>query len=202
MKPDLAEQNLQLIRTLMERSTIYRRALAPIMLSAGVSAVLASLFGYWFGSKIPFIGFWMAVCGLVVLGAILHTRRQAMRDKEPFWSPPTRRVAQAFLPAMVVGAVPTVAAWLMKIDLAQELVPFWAMLYGCALHAAGMFAPRALRRAGWLFILGGAVMLTVGAACPEFKRFSPHLMMGAVFGGLHLVCSVYLFVTEKRSNAL
>ena len=36
METKWAEENLQTIRTLMERSALYRRALAPIMLFAGV----------------------------------------------------------------------------------------------------------------------------------------------------------------------
>ena len=35
MNPNRAEENLQTIRLLMERSALYRRALAPIMLSGG-----------------------------------------------------------------------------------------------------------------------------------------------------------------------
>ena len=40
MKPKWAEENLQTIRTLMERSAVYRRALAPIMLFAGALGVI------------------------------------------------------------------------------------------------------------------------------------------------------------------
>ena len=45
MKPDWAEENLQTIRTLMERSAVYRRALAPIMLFAGAVGAAAAIIG-------------------------------------------------------------------------------------------------------------------------------------------------------------
>lgn len=196
MKPDQAEQNLQVIRTLMERSTIYRRALGPMMVWAGVVAIVAATVGGYrhiHGAR-EFIGFWVGTCAVALLGALWLARRQAVRDQEPFWSSPMRRVAQAFLPAMIAGAALTLFTWWIAADLTDNLVALWAMLYGCALHAAGMFAPRSLRYAGWLFIIGGATHL-VHASLPA------HVAMGAIFGGLHLACGLYLIVTETRSNA-
>jgi len=45
MEPKWAEENLQTIRTLMERSALYRRALAPILLFAGTLGVTAAAVG-------------------------------------------------------------------------------------------------------------------------------------------------------------
>ena len=36
-------------------------------------------------------------------GAFLIARRQALKDREPFWSPPTRRVTQALVPPLLAG---------------------------------------------------------------------------------------------------
>ena len=46
MEPNWAAEHLQVIRTLMERSAIYRRALTPIMLLLGSFGVLASIIGW------------------------------------------------------------------------------------------------------------------------------------------------------------
>jgi hypothetical protein len=48
MKPDWAEENLQTIRTLMERSAVYRRALAPIMFFAGLVGLATMGMGMFF----------------------------------------------------------------------------------------------------------------------------------------------------------
>jgi len=103
-------------------------------------------------------------------------------------------VTQAFLPAFASAAIPTLFAWWLELDFAKDLVAYWAILYGCALHAAGIFAPRALRRAGWLFIVFGAVHMA-------YTCSSPHIAMGVIFGGLHLGCGAYLLVTDKKSDA-
>ncbi len=45
METNWAAEQLQTIRTLMERSAVYRRALAPIMLFVGFVGVLAAAIG-------------------------------------------------------------------------------------------------------------------------------------------------------------
>jgi len=48
MNPNWAEENLQTIRTLMERSAVYRRALAPIMILAGVIGLATMGIGLYY----------------------------------------------------------------------------------------------------------------------------------------------------------
>ena len=62
METNWAEENLKTIRTLMERSAIYRRALAPIMIFAGVVGVIAAVAGLLIASRFG-SGFWLLVAG-------------------------------------------------------------------------------------------------------------------------------------------
>src|SRR5207245_9204620 len=95
MESNWAAEHLQVIRTLMERSALYRRALAPIMTFNGVLGTLAAAAGVLANVDAPrtFLGYWMIVAVLAVSGSFLLVRRQALTDSETFWSPPTRRVA-------------------------------------------------------------------------------------------------------------
>src|SRR5690242_3959601 len=107
MHSNWATEHLLVIRTLMERSAIYRRALAPIVLSLGVLGVLGALLGSFLklDSGRAFVGFWSGI-GLVGLcGAYMLARQQALKAGEFFWSAPTRRVTQALLPPLFVGFV-------------------------------------------------------------------------------------------------
>jgi len=80
------------------------------------------------------------------------------------------------------------------------LVPVWMALYGSALHAAGFFMPRGIKLLGWLFIIGGTLLLLGLAALPEPPEFRfTHVAMGIAFGGLHLAYGIYLHFTEKKS---
>ena len=105
MESNWAAEHLQVIRTLMERSALYRRALAPIMIFNGVVGLAAAALGWALkiGSPRAFILFWAGVSVVALAGSFLLVRRQALKESEPFWSPPTRRVTQALLPPLAAG---------------------------------------------------------------------------------------------------
>ena len=206
MESNWAAEHLQVIRTLMERSALYRRALAPIMIYNGVLG-LAGGFGGWVAridSNRGFVAYWAGV-GLVALGgSFVLVRRQALKDAEPFWSPPTRRVAQALMPALFAGSIAGLLALLYP---SWDFLPVgslpavWMLLYGCALTAAGFFMHRGIKLLGWLFILSGCALMA--AHCPAAAAIPPingHCLMGAIFGGLHLAYGIYLYFTEQRRN--
>jgi hypothetical protein len=201
MKSNWAEDNLQTIRTLMERSAIYRRELAPIMLFAGVLGTAAAIAGLAFrlGSTRAFGTLWIGTALVVITGAFLIARRQALKEREIFWSPPTRRVAQALLPPLAagfcLGLIPTMLdiSWNFTIPIAL----MWILFYGCALHAAGFFMPRGMRLFGCLFIAGACGLFCAFSFAWLKFDFSAHWIMGLFFGVLHLAYGAYLFLTEK-----
>jgi len=195
MQENWAAEHLQVIRTLMERSAVYRRALAPLMTFAGVLWTIAAWIGWGRQIESPrgFVLFWAIVSAIALGGALLLVRRQALRAGEPLWSPPTRRVSQALLPCLVLGAVAGVFVWLQGGSGAELLPAIWVALYGCALHAAGFFMPRGIRLFGWCFLGAGGVMLVL----IQRWDFSPHLLMGCFFGLLHLAYGIYLYFTEQ-----
>jgi hypothetical protein len=208
MESNWAAEHLQVIRTLMERSAVYRRALAPIMTFNGVLGVVGGLVGWAAKIESPqgFIGYWAGVGLTALAGSFVLVRRQALRESEPFWSPPTRRIAQALLPALFVGSIAGLLSLLCPTwDFLQfqALPPFWMLLYGCALTAAGFFMHRGIKLLGWLFILSGcALMATHCQTAGALAFLNGHCVMGAVFGGLHLAYGIYLYFTEQRRNEL
>ncbi|HXR47697.1 MAG TPA: hypothetical protein VN784_09675 [Candidatus Limnocylindrales bacterium] len=205
MESNWAAEHLQTIRTLMERSALYRHALAPIMLFAGTLGVIGTAVGLLFQlNSIRAFGFlWLGTAVVAVTGAFLIARRQALKEHEPFWSPPTRRVALALVPPLLAGLILGVIPILFGIGIDEALlsVIVWIIFYGCALHAAGFFMPRGIKFFGWVFIFSGCVLswaLFVGSV-----KFLPsaHWLMGFFFGVLHLAYGAYLYLTEKRENA-
>jgi hypothetical protein len=206
MNSNWATEHLQAIRTLMERSAIYRRALAPISIFVGVTGIVAAVAAWQLkiDSSRAFAIFWMGVSLFALVGAFLLVRRQALKESEVFWSPPTRRVAQAMTPALFIGMVTglVVIGWIPGPDFLIQtvLVVTWSVMYGCALHSAGFFMPRGIRLFGWLFILGGCGLLGCLLGGVAVDRISPHLMMGVLFGGLHLAYGIYLYFTEPGKN--
>jgi len=204
MEPKWAEENLQTIRTLMERSAVYRRALGPIMLFAGTLGLVAAAAGLLgrLDSLRAFGALWLGTAVVAIAGAFLIARRQALKDQEPFWSPPTRRVAQALLPPLVAGAVTSVLFLIPVNDasFAPLLAFFWILFYGCAIHSAGFFMPRGMKLLGWIFIAGISGFYLVLFVAQKSFGFSAHWLMGAFFGGLHLGYGAYLYLTERKTT--
>jgi hypothetical protein len=203
MDVDAANERLQVIRTLMERSAIYRRALSPIMIYLGILGAVSCVIGALaqIDSALGFGVFWMSVGLLGILGSFLLARRQAFKDHEPFWSSPTKRVTQAVLPPLFVGAV---VGWILILTFGGQsgiswaLPVSWILLYGCALHAAGFFTPRGIRLLGWLFILGGcSLALSSISVQVQLPFITSHMLMGIFFGGLQLAYGIYVHFTDR-----
>ena len=210
MESNWATEHLQVIRTLMERAAIYRRALAPVMIFNGMLGLLAAIVGCGVKLESPrsFLIFWACVGIVALAGSFLLVRRQALRESEPFWSPPTRRITQALLPPIVAGCILGIVV-LIDIEsapphglLAMFWLPLgWVVLYGCAIHAAGFFMPRGMKLFGWAFVLGGCGLFAVGIPGWASPSAYAHAIMGFFFGLLHLAYGVYLYFTEPRKNA-
>ncbi len=208
MQTDWATENLQIIRSLMERSAVYRRALAPVMAAIGMTGILAAVAGAFlhFATARAFVAFWLTTGAICVVEAFLLTRRQALRDAEAFWSPPARRVARALSPALFAGLVagipflayntpPTQTVW--------PLAPAWMILYGCGLHSAGFFMPRGVKLFAWAFVLCGSALGFAGLSLGgRLSLPDANWAMGALFGGTHWAYGIYLYFTEKRRNDL
>ncbi|HEV2691436.1 MAG TPA: hypothetical protein VG347_00920 [Verrucomicrobiae bacterium] len=208
MNPKWAEENLQTIRTLMERSALYRRALAPIMLLAGSLGIAAACSGILlhFDSMQSFGILWLSTAVVVFAGTFAIARRQAIKDREIFWSSPTRRVAIALLPPLLVGFVlgglPIISD---PAGSDAEVLPAaaWILFYGCALHSAGFFMPRGIKVFGWVFMASacGLLIKELCAAQSYPQQLDGHCLMGFFFGGLHLAYGIYLYFTEKKNPA-
>ena len=191
----------------MERAALYRRALAPMMLVAGGLGTVAAAIGWFVSLETAngFLALWLTTASLALATSFLQIRKQAIGAAEPFWTPPTRRVGLAALPAAFVGAVIT---GLYLFDdrseaLAVRLPSVWLVCHGLALHAAGFFMPRGIRWFGWGFVLAGTAL---GLAVFMVPRSAPslrdaHLVMGATFGLGHLAYGFYLRATERKSAA-
>jgi hypothetical protein len=204
MNSNWAEENLRTIRTLMERSAVYRRALAPIMLTAGALGVTAAIIGVvgHVNSARLFGELWLITALVALAAALLIARRQALKDNEAFWSPPTRRVALALVPpllaGMFIGTIPVSTNGGNEEALVAAII--WILFYGCALHAAGFFMPRGIRFFGWLFLFGGCGLLLAFVKGWLQLRIPAHGLMGLFFGVLHLAYGAYLYLTEKGNN--
>ncbi len=204
-----AEEHLRVIRSLMERATIYRAISAPAALLGGtvsvaVAAVAWFLSGYRaLGAGLPFTNTWLVVLAMTSVANLWLLRRDALRRGEIFVSPGMRLALRAMMPALLAGGL----CVFLKVDGGGlTLATLWLLLYGVSLLAAAHFAPRSIRFLGRIFFCTGALLLVGGVLI--FDRWQgaqlellAHLLMGATFGVFHLVYAACIWPRKSVGGA-
>jgi hypothetical protein len=205
MEKDWAAENLQTIRTLMERSALYRRALAPVMFLVGTIGLISGIAAILFNLKTTtaFVVWWFCAGAVAIAGTLLIARKQALKDAEPFWSAPTKRVVYSLCPSLFAGVLCGISAILSEGDHAfniRILPAFWIVFYGIALNSAGFFMQRGMKFFGLLLVIAGSLLIV---ALPLFNTDNtfkiPNILMLIFFGAVHLAYGVYLHFTEKHT---
>ena len=203
-----AEEHLRVIRSLMEKATIYRAISAPTALVGGILSTIvgAILYFQWDRPRVNstsaglvFIGCWVVVLAVTaaINGWFIH--REATRRGEKFVSPGMKKALWALFPSLLCGAGFTV----FFLNNYRLLPPFWMIFYGLALLATTHFSPQAIPRLGWSFLFAGLLLL--GLAYDGYSQFtgrvleSPNLLMLATFGGLHLIYAVCTWGRREES---
>jgi hypothetical protein len=205
-----AEEHLRIIRSLMERATIYRAISAPTALVGGLLAVVTTAF-LWFGDNARlataapldgrrFAEIWLLILAIVLGINTFFVRREAQLDARPFLSSGARLALRAIAPCLIIPAATTI--WFFKnaepID-REILVAIWIAFYGLALLATALFAPRSLVFLGWAFLLTGLLILFLPKSLADDPRqMFPNLAMGATFGLYHIIYAVCVW---PRSGA-
>lgn len=219
MQPNWAEENLQVIRTIMERAALYRRTLAPLMLATGLIGIVAAGIGLMMTGQTAtsFLFLWLVTAVVAALVSLLIVRKQAITAKESFSTPASRRVIGALYAPLCAGAMLSIPVVLQlgtgRPALAEAVLPpvmcVWMGFYGSGLNAAGQYSSRGVRLLGWGFIGAGALLATLhvgGYWLPKLDSrglwTNFHAIMGATFGGFHLVSAGYLYLTESRQPSL
>jgi len=194
-----AEEHLRIIRSLMEKATIYRAISAPSALVGGVLAVtVAGLLIYLEGEGSftlasvwqYFTAPWIGVLIVTGMANCYFLWRDARRRGETFVSAGMRLAIWALLPPILLAGVLT--AYLCQAHRLQApLAGIWVLCYGLALTGTANFAPRSIALLGWAFLLSGLALVVGVFEFPTELVSAPgrcaNLIMGSTFGLFHLI---------------
>jgi hypothetical protein len=174
---DRALDNLQFIRSTMERAGAFTAVPGWGMVVVGLTALAATWLAARQARDADWLAVWLgeAVLGVIVGGAAMVQKARAAND--PLLSGPGRRFGLSFLPPIVVGALLTIA--LHRAALFPLMPGTWLLLYGTAVATAGAFSVRVVPLMGACFMVLGTAALFVPAG------WSPWFM-AAGFGGLNI----------------
>jgi hypothetical protein len=207
-----AEEDLRIIRSLMERATIYRAISAPTALLAGSLSIFAAgaIFlnnetklnlGFQIASR-QFAVVWLVILLISLAANAFFIRREALRTGRPFISPAMKLALRAIAPCLLIPVAVTL--WFFQTGYLgnQELflVTVWTAFYGLALLSTNLFAPRSLAILGWSFLVSSLAIPVLDRAIEtDFPAEIPDLAMGTTFGLYHLI---YAACTWSGKGAL
>ena len=207
-----AEEDLCIIRSLMERASVYRAISAPTALVAGLLSILAALSiylndqtGFSLGRLIrprEFATIWLFVLALALVANTFFVWRNARNTGRPFISSGMKLALRAIVPNLLIPAGFTGWFFTTGYKGAQELemVVLWIAFYGLALLSTMLFAPRSLVLLGWAFLLSGLAVPALTNRLEEVPANLPNSAMGITFGVYHLIYALFTW-PWKRGQA-
>ncbi len=180
-----AEENLRVIRALMERSTKFSTFSGLSGVCAGLASIVGCIVTRALGHDpgtfpIAFLTLWSAVILVAVGVDYLLMKRRAARVGKHVISRLGKQMVIASAPGL--GAGVAITLYLLQHHMLGTVFPFWMLAYGIAVSATGLFSQREVSLLGAAFLLAG----TVALFAPGFGL----TMMALSFGGFHIVYGV------------
>lgn len=180
-----AEENLRVIRELMERSTKFSTFSGVSGIMAGMASIVGCLVTHALQQRytdvaragVPILLTWSIVILFAVGVDFLLTKRHASRVGKRIVSHLGKQMAFASIPGLGTGALLTL--YLLRHDLISDVFPVWMLCYGIAVCAVGLFSQREVKVLGASFLAAGAITMLFPAIALPMMAFS--------FGGFHIV---------------
>jgi hypothetical protein len=205
---DSASRQLRVIRSLMERATIYRSISAPTALVGGLLSLGGFATAYYAKhhrhqplSLDEFLMVWLVILALTGLANLIFLSRGSARRGEVFFSAGMKCAVMSLAPAFFSAAVLT-----LMVHRPIQLALLWITLYGMGLLATQHFAPRSLVILGATFFLTGCgLMVTwkhlfMANAHVEPSTLVVSGIMAATFGGFHLAYAAAVWALGEERD--
>jgi hypothetical protein len=193
-------QQLQEIRSMMERSSKFLSLSGWAGIMAGIYAIAGTWLAYRMYGFNPDELFytnpnlreiiWLAVgiLLLALLTAVLFSRKQASKNGDAIWNATSRRLLAAMSVPLVSGGAVTLL--FISKGLIGLLAPTTLLFYGLALYNAGFYTIQEVRVMGY-------VQMTLGLL--GFWFIDLGLLFWALgFGVIHIIYGVYMFFRYER----
>jgi hypothetical protein len=195
MDAEQAARNLEVIRTLMERTCQYQLLTAKAGLVAGSLAAVGALSFLYLDPANPwhFGAVWASVFVGSLLATTVSTALRGRERGERVWSRQARAVLLALAPSVFAALV--LSAYFFARDEHLWLPGVWMLCYGQGALATFAYAPAPIRWLGGGLLALGGVTLWLG---PQWSV----PMMGIGFGLGHIGLGAALLVAERRESAI
>jgi hypothetical protein len=175
---DHALDQLTFIRTTMQRATAFTAIPGWGGVVMGAIALTSAAVARRQVSNESWLAVWLVTALLAVLIGVSALILKARRLGFSLRSESGRKFVIGFTPPILAV---TALSWpLFQAGMLQTLAAAWLLSYGCAVAAGGTYSEKIVPAMGLAFLILGGLTLLVPAAWRD-------LMLGAGFGGLHII---------------
>ena len=174
---DRAVRDLRYIRETMERVGSFTAVPGWGGILMGATALATAYFTFAIESRNLWFLAWMFEAAIASGLGVVATLRKAKMQRALLQGP-GRKFAMSLLPAMVGGAIVTLALY--QQGLFGLMPGIWLLFYGVAIMSSGTYSVRVVPIMGAAFMVLGSVALLVSWEWAQ-------LCMAAGFGGLQIV---------------
>ncbi len=197
-----AAEQLRVIRSMMERATVFRSLSGETALVGGAVSMMVA----WFSEKRHgwlWAELWLGGLALVLCFYVFQLVRMKAGGGRPFWGSGLRLTLRGILPSLVAGGFLGLLFVRAGNDVAAACM--WIVHYGLALLAIREFAPRSMAWLGWAFVIFGVCSLaTVTDVVHLDRQWTMYLnasrLMAMAFGGLHLIYGALIVTIGQREK--
>jgi hypothetical protein len=178
-----ALNNLRYIRETMERAGSFTSIPGWGGVWIGGTALAATLAAHDAASWRTWLVTWLTEAVVAALIAAVSMIRKASRANVSFREAAARRFFVSYFAPIVAAALLTLFLWRAGYYLA--MAPAWLLLYGASFVSSGAYSIPVVRVMGACFMALGAIACFVPFA-------AANALMGAGFGGLHIVFGIVI----------
>jgi len=166
-----------------------------------VGGVLSLIAGFtpdccweWLPEPSRFYLLWGSVAVLTIAANTGFVWRDARLRNAPLVSSGMRMALRSITPSLIAGG----AIFCLFPDV--RIAPLLMIFYGLALLATAHFAPTSIALLGWAFLLTGLGLLALFATAvgSSLLWWHGHQIMGAVFGGYHLIYAAAVYLRQRQ----
>lgn len=173
-----AISNLRYIREAMERASAFTSIPGWGGVLVGTTAVIAAVIAAATETWRQWLATWLVEAIVAAVIAAITMAIKAKRANVSFTGAPARRFFVSYFAPIIAGAMLTILLY--RIGAFEALPAAWLLLYGASFVSSGAYSIRVVPIMGVCFMALGL------AAC--FVPFTiGNVLMGAGFGGLHIV---------------
>lgn len=197
-----AAEQLRVIRSMMERATVFRALSGETALVGGAISMTVA----WFSEKRtgwPWTAWWLGGLLVVLCFYAFQSYRMKSVNNRPFWGSGLRLALRGALPPIITGGF----LGLLFVRGGQDVFAacMWIIHYGLALLAIREFAPKSMVWLGWAFVVFGVASLAFVADVVHLEQqWMMHLnsarLMAIAFGGFHLIYGGLIVTTGRREE--